>query len=76
MTMQATTAHASLVVELGAADLNAHGGVHCPHPKAGMELWNSHPRVFLDVVKTGEATCPYCGTVYRLRAGEVVKGGH
>ena len=76
MTMQATTAHAPLVVELGAADLNAHGGVHCPHPKAGMELWNSHPRVFLDVAKTGEATCPYCGTVYRLRAGEVVKGGH
>jgi len=76
MTMQATTAHASLVVELGAADLNAHGGVHCPHPTAGMELWNSHPRVFLDVAKTGEATCPYCGTVYRLRAGEVVKGGH
>ena len=76
MTMQATTAHASLVVELGAADLNAHGGIHCPHPKAGMELWNSHPRVFLDVAKTGEATCPYCGTVYRLRAGAVVKGGH
>jgi uncharacterized Zn-finger protein len=76
MTMQATTAHVSLVVELGAADLNAHGGIHCPHPKAGMELWNSHPRVFLDVAKTGEATCPYCGTVYRLRAGEVVKGGH
>ncbi|WP_299021909.1 zinc-finger domain-containing protein [uncultured Tepidimonas sp.] len=76
MTMQATTAHASLVVELGAADLNAHGGVHCPHPKAGMELWNSHPRVFLDIAKTGETKCPYCGTVYRLRAGEVVKGQH
>ncbi|MCX7861308.1 MAG: zinc-finger domain-containing protein, partial [Chloroflexus sp.] len=30
------------------------------------ELWNSHPRVFLDVASTGQAQCPYCGTVYRL----------
>ena len=66
MTMQAATAHALLVVELGTADLNAHGGIHCPHPEAGMELWNSHPRVFLDVAKTGEVRCPYCGTIYRL----------
>jgi len=76
MTMQATTAHASLVVELTAADLNAHGGIHCPHPKAGMELWNSHPRVFLDVAKTGEVACPYCGTVYRLPATESNRSHH
>ncbi|HNZ91127.1 MAG TPA: zinc-finger domain-containing protein, partial [Acidovorax sp.] len=24
----------------------------------------------------GEAKCPYCGTVYRLKAGEVAHGGH
>lgn len=65
--MTATT-QAPAVVELAAADLNAHGGIHCPHPKAGMELWNSHPRVFLDLSHTGQAQCPYCGTVYRLHA--------
>jgi uncharacterized Zn-finger protein len=39
-----------------------------------MPVWNHHPRVFLDVATTGEAMCPYCGTRYRLKAGEVVKG--
>jgi uncharacterized Zn-finger protein len=41
-----------------------------------MKLWNSHPRVFLDVARTGQARCPYCGTVYALKAGEVVAHGH
>ena len=36
----------------------------CPMP--GMYLWNSHPKVFLPVEETGEATCPYCGAHYRL----------
>ena len=63
-------------VELLAKDLNAQGGVYCPSPKADMKLWNSHPRVYLDVAKTGEARCPYCGTVYALKAGEVVAHGH
>ncbi|MEW6693888.1 Zinc-finger domain protein [Tepidimonas thermarum] len=67
-----TATSAPAVVELAARDLNAHGGIFCPNPKAGMALWNSHPRVFLDVAKTGEAACPYCGTVYRLREGERV----
>ncbi|WP_299133499.1 zinc-finger domain-containing protein [uncultured Amaricoccus sp.] len=31
-----------------------------------MEQWSTHPRVYLDVAKTGEATCPYCGTKYVL----------
>jgi uncharacterized Zn-finger protein len=56
------------IVELAARDLPAF----CPNP--GMPVWNHHPRVFLDLAKTGQAMCPYCGTVYRLRAGEVVKG--
>jgi uncharacterized Zn-finger protein len=37
-----------------------------------MALWNTHPKVFLDVATTGEARCPYCGTVYKLKAGEKV----
>jgi uncharacterized Zn-finger protein len=31
--------------------------------------------VFLDVATRGEAMCPYCGTRYRLKAGEKA-GGH
>ena len=27
-------------------------------------VWNLHPRVFLDVAKSGELLCPYCGTRY------------
>ncbi|MFE8646840.1 zinc-finger domain-containing protein [Sphingomonas sp. NCPPB 2930] len=65
-----------VVVELVAADLNANGGVFCPSPKADMKLWNTHPKVYLDVAHSGEAKCPYCGTVYRLRAGETVRAGH
>jgi uncharacterized Zn-finger protein len=64
------------VVELLASDLNANGGVFCPSPKAHMKLWNSHPRVYLDVAASGEAKCPYCGTVYQLKAGEHFAGGH
>ncbi|MCZ2496969.1 zinc-finger domain-containing protein [Xylophilus sp. Kf1] len=64
------------VVELAAADLNAQGGVYCPSPIAKMQLWNAHPKVYLDVARTGEGKCPYCGTLYRLKAGEVFAGGH
>jgi uncharacterized Zn-finger protein len=39
-----------------------------------MPVWNHHPRVFLDVASSGQAMCPYCGTVYRLKSGEVIKG--
>ena len=64
------------VVELLATELNAQGGVFCPNPKAGMQLWNNHPRVYLDMAHTGAAKCPYCGTEYRLKAGEHVAAGH
>ena len=37
----------------------------CPMPE--MYLWNSHPRVYIPVEATGEAKCPYCGALYRLR---------
>jgi uncharacterized Zn-finger protein len=39
--------------------------LHCPMP--GAPLWARHPRVFLDVVKEGEALCPYCGTKVRYK---------
>ncbi|MBT8130691.1 MAG: zinc-finger domain-containing protein [Gammaproteobacteria bacterium] len=38
--------------------------LHCPMP--GMSLWNSHPRVYLAIEKTGDAKCAYCGAVFRL----------
>ncbi len=64
------------VVELAAKDLNGNGGIFCPSPLAHMKLWNSHPRVYLEVAGTGGAKCPYCGTVYKLREGEHFGGGH
>jgi len=39
----------------------------CPTPK--MVLWNAHPKVYLPIEKTGEATCPYCGAQYILKEG-------
>lgn len=51
------------VIEVTAADLP----LHCPMPS--MKLWNAHPRVYLPIEKTGEALCPYCGTLYRLKGG-------
>ena len=66
----------SNTVELLAKDLNGHGGVYCPSDKADMKLWNTHPKVYLDVASTGEAKCPYCGTEYKLKAGEHVGHGH
>jgi len=74
--MSATAPRKQAVVELLAKDLNGNGGVFCPNPKADMKLWNGHPRIYLDVAGTGEARCPYCGTVYQLKAGEHFGGGH
>jgi uncharacterized Zn-finger protein len=62
------------LVELSAADLVGHGSTFCPNPK--MTLWNQHPKVYIDVGTTGEGRCPYCGTVYRLKAGEQAHAGH
>ena len=42
-------------------------------PPAGKPSWNLHPRVYLDVLKTGEVACPYCGTRYVFK-GEAPKG--
>ena len=53
------------IIELSASDLP----VHCPIPS--MAQWNSHPRVFIKLLH-GQGKCPYCGTEYRLKAGEKV----
>jgi uncharacterized Zn-finger protein len=53
--------------EVAAKDLP----LHCPTKEVA--LWASHPRVYMDMTETGTATCPYCGTVYKLKAGEHVK---
>lgn len=52
------TADTAREVEVGEKDLP----LHCP--MAGAPLWARHPRVFLDVAKTGQALCPYCGTKF------------
>ncbi len=51
------------VIELGSDDLPAY----CPNK--AMPIWSSHPRVFLEFGASGQAKCPYCGTVYALKAG-------
>lgn len=53
-------------IEVTAKDLP----LHCP--TKDVALWASHPRVFLDIADTGHAMCPYCGTKYKLKAGEHV----
>ena len=63
-------------IELLAKDLNREGGVYCPSPLADMKVWNTHPKVYLDIAQKGAAKCPYCGTVYQLKDGEHFHGGH
>lgn len=60
-TGQPKTADAGRTVEVTATDLP----LHCPTP--GTPVWKMHPRVFLDVARTGEVLCPYCGARYVLR---------
>lgn len=58
---------AGRTVEVTATDLP----LHCPTPAT--PVWSMHPRVFLDVAKTGEMLCPYCGTLYVFK-GAAPKG--
>ena len=46
--------------------------LYCPGPRA--PLWSMHPRVYIEVVKTGKAVCPYCSANYQLKEGEKVHG--
>ena len=36
-------------------------------PQSHQKIWNAHPRVYLPIEDSGEATCPYCGTHYALK---------
>lgn len=54
-------ANASQTYDVTAADLP----LACPMPN--MALWNSHPRVYLAIEKTGHAKCPYCGAEFNLK---------
>lgn len=57
---QLETASAKQEYEVTRADLP----LSCPMPS--QKLWNSHPRVYLPIDKSGEESCPYCGARYRL----------
>ena len=73
--MNATkTSSAAAVVEMMAKDVQDNGSVFCPNPK--MPLWSGHPKVFIDLAHDGQGKCPYCGTVYKLAAGEHLHVGH
>ncbi len=67
-----TKTQTQAVIEVVAADVQGPGVVACPNPK--MALWSNHPKVFIDVASTGHGKCPYCGTVYQLKAGEKLHG--
>ena len=62
------------VVEVSAQDLQGPGVVTCPNKL--MPLWSNHPRVFIDVAGEGQGRCPYCGTLYKLKAGEALRSSH
>ena len=49
----------------------SYKSAYCPNPK--MPLWSYHPRIYLDFAANGEARCPYCSTVYRLKPGAMPK---
>jgi len=54
-------ANASNRYEVTRADLP----LSCPMPS--MKLWNSHPRVYLAIEKSGWAKCPYCSAEFTLK---------
>jgi uncharacterized Zn-finger protein len=67
--MNEKTVNTARQIEVSASDLP----LHCPMPS--MLLWNAHPRVFLDIERSGEALCPYCGTRY-VYHGAAARHGH
>jgi len=52
--------NASTFVEVTADQLP----ISCPMPNT--TAWDSHPRVYIPLEDSPEASCSYCGTVYRL----------
>lgn len=62
------------VADVVLLDDASYKSAFCPNPK--MALWSGHPRVYLDFADNGEAKCPYCSTVYKLKPGVAHKGHH
>uniref|UniRef100_UPI0033406D8D zinc-finger domain-containing protein n=1 Tax=Castellaniella defragrans TaxID=75697 RepID=UPI0033406D8D len=58
------------IIYVGADDLP----IHCPGPKS--PLWSMHPRIYIEVAKSGVAKCQYCGARYALHEGEKLHGHH
>jgi len=52
------------VVQITTADLP----LACP--PLGRSVCFDHPRIYLEILETDEALCPYCGTLYRLKPEE------
>jgi uncharacterized Zn-finger protein len=54
-------------IEVSAVELDdaSYKSAYCPNPR--MPIWSSHPRIYLDFAANGEAKCPYCSTMYRLK---------
>jgi uncharacterized Zn-finger protein len=62
------------VAEVAEKSKTSQGAIAVSHkdlplacPRSENDLWNMHPRVYLPIEKTGEATCPYCGAHYILQ---------
>ncbi len=62
MTEQNSKNNQVTLVEVNTSDLP----LSCPRQQA--EVWNMHPRVYLDIQQKGEVSCPYCGIHYVLKA--------
>jgi uncharacterized Zn-finger protein len=60
-------------IEVSAVELDdaSYKSAYCPNPR--MPIWSSHPRIYLDFAANGEAKCPYCSTMYRLKPGTRAK---
>lgn len=63
MSVQQQPACEKRIYELTMADIESTP-LSCP--MEDMPVWNAHPKVFLPIMKTGKATCPYCDAEFIL----------
>jgi len=55
------TANTQTRVEVSRTELP----VSCPQQDE--KIWDAHPRVYLPLEESGQASCPYCGTHFVLK---------
>ncbi|WP_196139537.1 zinc-finger domain-containing protein [Aliikangiella sp. G2MR2-5] len=55
-----TSSKSHKIIEIARDQLPA-----CCPPKE-LAHWNQHPRVYLELDKSGKAACPYCGNCFAL----------